>query len=92
MNLNEIEVNNYLRPFFARYEDSFQEAWVKILESEAQTLEEIAPIVKRVRTKEINQDLNKEYREVSLYRPIGKNRDERFTFESVLETPGNEGS
>jgi hypothetical protein len=32
MNLNETEVNNYLGPFLGRYEDSFQEAWVDILE------------------------------------------------------------
>jgi len=90
MNLNEAEVNNYLQPFLGRYEDSFQEAWVKILESKPQTLEEITPIVKRVRSKEINQYLNKKYREVSLYAPIGKNRDEKFTLESILESPGNE--
>jgi hypothetical protein len=90
MNLNETEVNNYLQPFLGRYEDSFQEAWVKILESKPKTLEEITPIVKRVRSKEINQYLNKKYREVSLYTPIGKNGDEKFTLESILESPGNE--
>ena len=92
MNLNETEVNNILRPFLGRYEDSFQEAWVKILESEPQTLEQITPIVKRVRSKEINQYLNKKYREVSLYTPIGKNGDEKFTLESILESPRNEDS
>ena len=92
MNLNETEVNNYLQPFLGRYEDSFQEAWVRILESKPQTLEEITPIVKRVRSKEINQYLNKKYREVSLYTPIGKNGDEKFTLESILESPGNEDS
>ena len=92
MNLNETEVNNYLRPFLGRYEDSFQEAWVEILESEPKTLEEITPIVKRVRSKEINQYLNRKYREVSLCTPIGKNGDERFTLESILESPGNEDS
>ncbi len=92
MNLNETEINNYLRPFLGRYEDSFQEAWVKILESKPQTLEEITPIVKRVRSKEINQYLNKKYREVSFYTPIGKNGDEKFTLESKLESPGNEDS
>ena len=92
MNLNPTEVNNYLRPFLGRYEDSFQEAWVKILESKPQRLEEVAPIVKRVRSKEINQYLNKKYREVSLYTPIGKNGDENFTLESILESPANEDS
>jgi len=90
MNLNEAEVNNYLQPFLGQYEDSFQEAWVKILESKPQTLEEIRPIVKKVRSKEINQYLNKKYREVSLYTPIGKNRDERLTLESILGDPGNQ--
>jgi len=90
MNLNETEVNNYLRPFLGRYEDSFQEAWVKILESKPQTLEEITPIIRKVKSKEINQYFNKKYREVSLYKPIGKNRDEKFTLESILESPGNE--
>jgi hypothetical protein len=90
MNLSETEVNNYLQPFLGKYQDSFQEAWVKILESRPQTLEEITPIVKRVRSKEINQYLNRKYREVSLSTPIGKNRDEKFTLESILESPGNE--
>lgn len=90
MRLNETEVNNYLRPFFGRYEDSFQQAWVDILECNPQTLEEVTPIMRSVRNKAIKQYMNKKYREVSLYTPIGKNRDEKFTLESVLESPGNE--
>ncbi|MBM4351069.1 MAG: hypothetical protein FJ106_14425 [Deltaproteobacteria bacterium] len=90
MNLNEAEINNYLAPFLGRYEDSFQEAWVKILESKPQTLEEVTPIIKKIRSKEINQYLNRKYREESLYKPIGKGRDEKFTFESILESPGKE--
>jgi hypothetical protein len=90
MNLNDTEVNNYLQPFLGRYEDSFQEAWVKILESKPQTLEEVAPIAEGVRNKAINEYLNKKYREVSLYAPIGKNRDDKFTIESILESPGND--
>jgi hypothetical protein len=92
MELNETEVNSYLQPFLGRYEDSFQEAWVEILECNPQTLEEITPIVRRVRNKAIKQYLNKKYREVSLYKPIGKNRDEKFTLESVLEASGNENT
>jgi hypothetical protein len=75
MNLNETEVNNYLKPFLGRHEDSFQEAWVKILESKPQTVEEVTPIIRKVKSKEINRYVNKKYREVSLYKPIGKNRD-----------------
>ena len=90
MNLNETEINNYLKPFLGGYEDSFQEAWVKILESKPQTLEEVTPIVKRVRSKAIKQYMNKKYREVSLYKPIGKNGDAKFTLESILESPGSE--
>jgi len=85
-------VNNYLQPFLGRYEDSFQQAWVDILECNPQTLEEITPIIRRVRNKAIKQYLNKKYREVSLYQPIGKNRDEEFTLESVLESPGDENT
>ncbi len=59
MNLNPTEVNNYLQTFLGRHEDGFQEAWVEILESKLKTLVEIAPIAKRVRSKEINQYLNK---------------------------------
>ena len=92
MKLNETEVNNYLQPFFGRYEDSFQQAWVDILECDPQTLEEITPIIRRVRNKAIKQYMNKKYREESLYKPIGKNRDEKFTIESILESPGNENT
>jgi len=49
MRLNETEVNNYLKPFLGRYEDSFQEAWVEILESKPQTLEEVTPIIKKLK-------------------------------------------
>jgi hypothetical protein len=90
MNLNETKVNNYLRPFLGRYEDSFQEAWVEILKHDPQNLEEITPIIKRVRNKDIKEYMNKKYREVSLCKPIGRNRDEKFTLESILESPGNE--
>jgi hypothetical protein len=92
MNLNETEVNNYLRPFLGGYEDSFQEAWVDILECNPQTLEEITPIIRRVRSKALKQYMNRKYREESLYKPIGKNKDEKFTLESILQTPGNEES
>jgi hypothetical protein len=90
MRLNEHEINDYLEPFFGRHEDSFQQAWVDILESNPQTLEEITPIIRRVRNKAIKQYLNKKYREVSLYKPIGKNMDERFTLESILQVPACE--
>jgi len=92
MRLNEHEINSYLQPFLGRYEDSFQQAWVDILESNPQTLEEITPIIRRVRNKAIKQYLNKKYREESLYKPIGKNMDERFTLESILEIPSNENT
>ncbi len=90
MNLNETEVNNYLHPFLGRYEDSFQQAWVDILECNPQTLEEITPIIRRVRNKAIKQYMNEKYREESLYKPIGKNGDEKFTLESILASPENE--
>src|SRR4030042_7037668 len=92
MRLDEHEINSCLQPFLGRYEDSFQQAWVDILESNPQTLEEITPIIRRVRNKAIKQYLNKKYREESLYKPIGKNMDERFTLESILENPANENT
>jgi len=77
-------VNNYLKPFLGRYEDSFQQAWVDILERNPQTLEEITPIVRRVRKKAIKKYMNKKYREVSLYTPIGKNRFVIHCFSKIL--------
>ena len=47
-------------------------------------------MIRRVRNKAINQYLNKKCREVSLYKPIGKNGDETFTLESILQSPTNE--
>jgi len=92
MNLNETEVNDYLRPFLERYEDSFQDVWVNILESNPRTLEQITPIIKRVRSKAIKQYMNKKYREESLYKPIGNDGDEKFTLESILASPEGEDS
>jgi hypothetical protein len=92
MNLSETEVNNYLQPFLGRYEDSFQDVWLEILECNPRAVEEITPIIRRVRNKAIKQYMNKRYREDSLYKPIGKNGDEKFTLESILESPGDEDS
>ncbi len=90
MNLSETEVNDYLQPFLGRDEDDFQQAWVDILECNPQTLEEINPIIRRIRNKAIKQYMKKKYREESLYKPIGKNGDEKFTLESILANPENE--
>ena len=90
MKLKETEVNNHLQSLLGRDGDSFQQAWVDILEADPQTLEEITPIIRRLRNKAIKQYWNKKYREVSLYKPIGKNGDERFTLESILVSPTNE--
>jgi len=92
MNLNENEVNNYLTPFLGRYEDSFQQTWIEILESNPHTLEEITPIIKKVKNKAIREYMNRKYREESLYKPIGNDGDETFTLESILQSPGNEDS
>ncbi len=92
MTLNETEISNYLRPFLGRHEDSFQQAWVDILECNPQTLEEITPIIRKVRNRAIKQYMNRKYREESLYKPIGKNRDDKFTLESILESPANENT
>jgi hypothetical protein len=69
MNLSETEVNDYLQPFLGRYEDSFQQAWVDILERNPQTLEGITPIIRRIRNKAIKEYMNKKYIEKSLYTP-----------------------
>jgi hypothetical protein len=87
MRLDENEVNHCLEPLLGRYGDSFQEAWMDILESNPQTLEEITPIIRRIRKKAIKQYWNKKYKEVSLYKSIGKNGDGKFTLESILESP-----
>jgi hypothetical protein len=92
MKLNETEVINHLQPFLGQHEDSFQQAWVDILESDPQTLQEITPIIRRVRNKAIREYWNKKHREVSLYKPIGKNGDEKFTLESILESPTNDNA
>jgi hypothetical protein len=92
MRLNEHEINSYLQPFLGQYEDSFQQAWVDILESNPQTVEEITPIIRKVRNKAIKQYWNKKCKEVSLYKPIGKNGDERFTLESILESRTKENT
>ena len=87
MKLDETEVNGRLRSLLGRDGDNFQQAWLDTLEVDPQTLEEITPIARRVRNRAIKQYWNKRSREVSLYKPIGKNGDERFTLESILAAP-----
>jgi hypothetical protein len=87
MGLDANDVNRHLRSLFGQYEDSIQEAWVKILESNTQTMSDVTPIVRKVKNKAITQYLNKKYREESLQRPLGRNGDGSFTLESILESP-----
>jgi hypothetical protein len=86
MGLDEDDVNRYLQQFFGRYEDSYQEAWVEILEGNPRTINEITPIVRRVRNRAIKRFLEKKYREDSLYKPLGNEGNGTFTLESVLES------
>jgi hypothetical protein len=90
MELDENEVNKYLHPLFGQYEDSFQEAWLEILEHNPKTVNEIVPITKRVKNKAIKHYLEKKYREESLQRPLRNDGDEKFTLESTLASPANE--
>jgi hypothetical protein len=92
MPLDEKEIDRYLQPLFGQYEDSFQEAWVEILERNPQTISEIAPIAKRVRNRAIKRYLEKKYREDSLHKPLGNNGDRSFTLESILASPVNEST
>ena len=90
MNLNETQVNDHLQYFLGRDGDSFQQAWVDILEADPKTLDEITPIIRKVRNKAIKQYWNRKCREVSLNKPIGRNGDEKVTLESILASPTNE--
>jgi hypothetical protein len=90
MALDARDVSRHLRSLFGQYEDSFQEAWLEILERNPQTITEIAPIVRKVRNRAITQYLNKKYREESLHRPLGRNGNGSFTLESTLESPSSD--
>jgi len=87
MGLDVDDVNRRLRSLFGQYEDSFQEAWVEILERNPQTVDDIAPIVRKVRNRAIKQYLNKKHKEESLQRPLGRDGNEGFTLESIVESP-----
>ena len=73
MALDANDVNRHLRSLFGQHEDSFQEAWVKILERNPQNMSDVTPIARKVKNKAITQYLNKKYREESLHRPLGRN-------------------
>jgi hypothetical protein len=90
MELDENEVNKYLQPLFGQYEDSFQEAWVEVLEHNPKTVDEIVPIAKRVRNRAIRRYLEKKYKEESLQKPLRNGGDEKFTLESILASPAND--
>ena len=55
------------------------------------TLQQLTPIVRRVRNRAIKQYWSKKCREVSLYKPVGRNAGEALTLESELKsaTTGN---
>ena len=84
MGLDVNEVDKHLKPLFGQHEDTYQEAWLEILEHHAQTIHEIGPIAKKVRNKAVRQYLRKKHREESLHRPLGRSGDGSFTLESIL--------
>jgi hypothetical protein len=92
MRLDENEVKNYLQTHLGQYEDSFQQAWLEIVERDPETLDDIVPIARKIRNKAIKQYLTRKFREKSLYESIRGNGDERFTLESILQSPTNESN
>ncbi|HVN97364.1 MAG TPA: hypothetical protein VMT62_13125 [Syntrophorhabdaceae bacterium] len=90
MTLDENEVNRYLRTLFGRYEDSLQEAWPEILESNPKAMDEVTAIAKKVKRRAINRYLEQKYREESLQKPLGSNEDGTFTLESILHNPADD--
>jgi hypothetical protein len=90
MRLNVNEVSNYLQNHLGQYEDSLQQAWLEIIERDPLTLEDIAPIARKIKNKAIQQYLTKKFREKSLYEPIGRDGDASFTLESILANPVHE--
>ncbi len=62
MKLNETEVSNHLQSLLGQDRDGFQQAWVDILEADPQTLEEITPIVRKIRNGAIKQYFHKKHR------------------------------
>ena len=90
MRLNEDEVNDYLRNHLGQYEDSFQQAWLEVVERDPQSIEEIPLIVRKIKNRAIKQYLTKKFREKSLYEPIGENGDGGFALESLLASPSHE--
>jgi len=89
MGLDAHDINRYLRSLFGQHEDSFQEAWLEILECKPQSINEITPIIRKVRNRAIREYLNKKCKEESLHRPLGRNGDGSFTLESILEGPSS---
>jgi hypothetical protein len=92
MRLNENEVNDYLKAHLGQYEDSFQQAWLEVIERDPQTFDEIPPIAMKIKNRAIKQYLTKKFKEKSLYEPIGGNGDGRFTLESILASPTSEST
>jgi hypothetical protein len=90
MRLNENEVNDYLQAHLGQYEDSLQQAWLEIVERDPETLDDIVPIVRKIRDKAIKYYLRKKFRDESLYKPLGKDVDGKFTLESILASPVHE--
>lgn len=87
MRLDINEVNNYLRSHLGPYEDSIQQAWLKIIERDSQTMEDVASIARKVRNKALRQYLHTKFKEQSLFKPIGRNGNEGYTLESILASP-----
>lgn len=87
MKLDVNEISNYLQNYFDKYEDSVQQAWLEILERDPQTIEDIAPIARKIKNKATRHYLHKKYREQSLYEPLGRGGDGGFTLESILACP-----
>ena len=84
MRLNENEVNDCLQAHLGQYEDSLQQAWLEIIERDPETLDDVALIARKIKNRAIRRYLKKKFVEQSLYEPIGRNGDGRFTLESIL--------
>ena len=67
MKLNETEVTNHQQSLLGRDRDGFQQAWVDILEADPQTLEEITPIVRKMKVTGCGFQVQKNFMNIGLF-------------------------
>ncbi|MFH1002964.1 MAG: hypothetical protein V1780_02345, partial [Chloroflexota bacterium] len=87
IDIGEKRISKIIRSVVGDFDDTFQDAWVKVLESQPQTEDEVLDIARQVKHQNASEHIAHTFKTVSIEKPLNHDFDDAFTLKDILEAP-----